>query len=464
MTNALSIRAWLARTLERLRPLERWALRLAPLLVLLLGLWSARGLIETIISHGPEVDFQVDPTRASGEYEGDSIRARIGLDKKPDFASTFQFWVGNWTQGEMGPPTPFGPYYRPLTSQLWWLERAASGGALRFFLVVHLLWHLAFCLALWATLRQIWDERVALWALAFWTLAVAGGLGFSTLEGALPMWKDDPEMTVGLCVLGAMAATWRFSQTCNWRFLALGAFCFALGVAFKESAYIAPLFVALTLWKAGQLREHWRVVALFVGLALIFYAYRTVVLQGPGGYHGTNSSWRQRAFTENFAGTQSIFLLSGNALGIALGCALLCIFLARRKRPQAAWLWGIAAALLLGWSDWTFHRDQGEWGLSLLRLSNVFDWIGTPYQQLPLALALLALTYYFVSRRPAVMVWGYGWIIAAYAPLLHHVVTAHGFYWHSIGWAIFLAGALLSLARSIVGPNRHRQLAGQLMP
>ena len=441
------ITARLKMALIALRQVERWALRWAPLLVILLGLWSARGLIGTIVSNGPSVGFEYSPPSHGKTTDDDSVRTRDGLNAKPDFASTFAFWVGNWTQGEMGPPTPFGPYFRPLTSQFWWLERAASGGSLRFFLSVHLLWHLAFCLALWATLRLMWDERIALWALAFWTLVVADVFKFSTLEGALVMWKDDPEMTVGLCVLGAMAATWRFGQTRNWRWVALGAFCFALGVAFKESAYVAPFFVALTLWKAGQLRKHWRVVALFLGLALIFYAYRTVVLHGPGGHHGTNASWRQRAFAENIAGWQSINILSGNALGLALSCALLCGILARRKSTRAAWIWGVAGALLLGWSEWNFRVDQGQWGMSLVRLSNVFDWIGTPYQQVPLALAMILLAHYFVTRRPPIMVWGYAWVLAAYLPLLHHAVTSHGFYFHSIGWAIFLAGAALSLAR-----------------
>ena len=425
------------------RALARWA----PLWVLLLGLWGARNL-SISIPRSVGLDFQINPEDPKRRTDDDSVRTAQGLDAKPDFGSTFAFWVGNWTQGAMGPPTPFGPYYRPLTSQLWWLERKASGGSLAFFLAVHLAWHLAFCLALWAVLRMIWGGRLALLALAFWTLGLASFNGWSTLGGALQMWKDDPEMTVGLCALGAIFALWRFAQTSDWRWVALGVACFALGISFKESAYAIPFFVGLTLWQAGQLRRHWRVVALFFGLAVVFFGYRTLVLHGMGGGHGTNASWRERMFAENVAGSQSMPILAGNCLGLALSCGLLAWALARLKHPRAAWAWGVLGAALTLWCEWSYHDSQGAWGISLLRLSNVFDWVGTPYQQVPLALAVVVLIQFFLMRRPPIMVWGYAWIWLAYAPLAHHAVTSHGFYFHSIGWAIFLAGAVLALMPS----------------
>ncbi|RYX85627.1 hypothetical protein EON83_04615 [bacterium] len=371
--------------------------------------------------------------------DDDSVRISDGLALKPTFASTFGYWTGSWAGSELGPPTPFGPYFRPLTSQLWWLERHFGGpNSLRLFLFVHLLWHLAFMLALWAFMRLWWSDKGALLFIWIWTIGASYSLNaYMTPFGALRMWKDDPEITVALCTVAAMATTRCFVLTNRKRWLALSLAAFVLSLSFKESGYVIPFFVAFTLWRFGATKKQWGIVPLFVAVAIVAFVYRIWALQGMGGYHGSNGSWWRRAINELGGGTISAASWSGNTMPLCVAAFLLCIFEGLRARRKIALFWASVSIASCVWAEsWMSER-----GLALLQLFD-FSFKNPIYIALGSTLATLLLWQLFVLRRPRVMLWGYLWVLLAYLPLLKQAVTDHGFYFLSIGWALWIAGAV----------------------
>ncbi|RYF39651.1 MAG: hypothetical protein EOO38_22985 [Cytophagaceae bacterium] len=322
------------------------------------------------------------------------------------------------------------------------MERQLGGpNSLHVFLLVHLFWHLAFTLALWKLISQWWSNKGALLCIWLWCVGAPASLNtYATPFGALNMWKDDPEMTVALCVLGAMMATRAFVLTSRkrWAFLALVAFAFSLSL--KESGYVTPFFVAFTLWRFGATKPQWRLVPLFLVTAIVAFGYRTWALQGLGGYHGTNGSWWMRAVNELGGGTISASAWSGASMTVSVAALILGVSDWLRDRRKNSLFWIGLCVVAWAWSE----SNSSERGGSLLQLFD-FEMKNPVYNVLPSFLLVFIVWQLFLTRRPRVMLWGYIWVLLAYIPLLKQAVTAHGFYFVSVGWALWLAGALASI-------------------
>ena len=415
----------------------RRASHLKPLLyvcILALSLGGVRPIL-TFIGSAPRapVTFQMTV---------DADRIVAGVEAHPRLWDTRVWWTGPWAQG------PEFPYYRPLSSLLWWAQYKVFGPNSRgAFLAIHLFWY---ALLLWVALG-FWSElvglRLAALGLGLWVTSFPTWLlSFASPTVALNLWIDDPEMTHGIAVVLALWCVLRACRADNPAqtrryFVGAGAW-FLVGVACKESAYVFPLMAPLILWHTGQLRKRWVTALLFVGMAALAYAYWTWALGGGGYRYDTNGAWLTRWWAECVGGTPGNTLLTD---AVPLGMALLgmATFWAARKRPRTSVVCVLAALGALGWAA----TRQYDAPLSVVWRFFDTDFNGTYFKALHTAL-WLGLLLAFARKRPRAQVLAYGWVLLIYAPLLLRASTPHVLFFMSLGWGLWLAVPVRDLLRA----------------
>ena len=376
----------------------------------------------------------------------DADAAVRGLKRAPRFAETLRWWSGSW--GAVKGDGEEIKFYRPATVTLWWLQLRLLGDAsARGFLAIHVFWHLAVALLALLFLRRLAGLRVALLAMVIWTLHLCYIVFYLPAPiYALRYWKDDPDIMVTLCILASQLAFLSWTRDARrWHLVAALAW-FALGICFKEQAYVTPFLLALLLWHERKLAAHWRALLPFVALAIIAFGFRYWALQGLGFRFGTNGSWVSRWFSECVGGAATAALNRYDGLPLALALMMFAAGAgwrwrheAKRRAFYAVWF----GALIAGATGALLVTDalQGlGWGATLSRVLVVFPWNGNFWVLTTLITAgLLWVFKLFVERRPRVQIYAYVWLLIAYAPLMTAPITQHALYLMSLGWALFFA-------------------------
>lgn len=425
--------------------------RISPLavglaLVWLCGLWGIRFLLPLLSA-----------ARGGDIMMGDIVDTPLivaGLERAPHFVDTLKWWTGPWV-GYAGSGQE-NSFYRPATSLLWWIEFQLFGRqGLAGFMAVHAALHLAVCALSFLFFSRLFSVRIACIAVCLWALNLA--LGLFDLPApfyALEFWKDDPDLTVSLCLLGMCWAFWAYLREGKRARLGLSLGLFLLGLGFKELAYVAPFLVLLILWHERRLFSQWRAALPFWGLAVASFGFRTWALQGGGFRFGSNGSWLQRFAMECFGGGPSAPLLMGDGLPLMLSLVALALWNAR-NRCRCAFLLLLALGAL-GWTEWQFATTRGETLLRLLLPFGTHSFLPRVGQ----TFGLLALWIFFWRHKSSlegrIQRFALGWWLIGYLPLLTAPILQHALYFMSLGWALWLAVPLDWVLRGGLGPLKLR--------
>ena len=292
-----------------------------------------------------------------------------GLRSKPNLLSTLGWWHGTWV-GVV-------PFWRPLTSLLFWLEyHLMTPDRFDRWMLFSYACHLVFVGLLVVLIRRLTGRWgiAALAALLFagsawmsppaWMFALqmrAGGASIASLSStrflaslvpcdvALDFWKNQPELWAGICTLAATLLALRG----RWA----GALALAvLGVCVKESGWYTFPIILLVLAQQRRLgtvpRWGWvATAASIVLLTLLRFSAGPAVFRG---YHrGTNDNWWPR-YSAVVEGPYLSLLSSPSAAAAILSGALLAL---------AAWRRGpVIPRVLLGFG--AFFLCAGLYGLT----------------------------------------------------------------------------------------------------
>ncbi|MDQ3812407.1 MAG: hypothetical protein M3347_00480 [Armatimonadota bacterium] len=399
---------------------------LALLLVLGCGWWGLP----------PLHNLRLLVVQQQGDIRGDHDNLYFvqAWDKAPHLRDTWRWWIGPWGQKHR-------PFYRPLSSLLFWLEYQAFGlhGLYQFTLVLFLC-HLATLLLAWRFLNDLLGELSGTLAACLWAVHAAGFYILSIALYALDNWKDNVESWHALAYVGCLWSFLRFLRSGQgdgqrrWWFGALALFLVALCI--KEMAYTAPLLLLLLAWHEKQLSRQGRAVLPFFGIAGAMFIFRWWALGGWGYRIGANRQWLFR-FLSDLGGAPITPILHGNLLCGAMLCAGAALWLLLRRQWTEAGVCAGAALLALLLTSYLTETGLADTASRLLLLN---EW-----QPLPFLASLLFFWWrFFIQRRPD-QIFGLAWVIITYLPLLSGPNTGHVFYLVSLGWAIWLAGGLIDL-------------------
>jgi hypothetical protein len=391
------------------------------------------------------VVWLLDPPTLSVKADLDCIWLMSGIEPTKTFQQTLRWWTGPWCYELV-------PYYRPMTSLLFWMEYQAFGpNGLRGFTLVHLLSHLTAVLLAARFLAALLDWQRAAIAMAIYTLGLTNLFALGCVQGALPIWKDSCDIWCSICYLSSLSLLLAHYRRGGGGYLAGSVLCFALALTFKEMAYTLPLAACLVAWHERRLtRSEWGKLALFFGVAALMLAYRFWALEGAGYRQGTNGAWLSRTAI-TLGGPFGLILVHGDFLPLSLLCAACGIGFAcvRRQPPLAAALF-LAAAILWILNAWYFRLSVTDLALRLMLPD---AWYNTLYVG-----AFVFLLWRFLKNRDRGQVFGYGWVAVTQIPLMAMPVGDHGYYLISLGWAVWLTVALQDIVSLLSGWEPFRRL------
>jgi len=396
-------------------------------------------------------DYDAKMKRARGDsprLDFDTIDFIDNVQANPRFADTFKWWSGPWY--------PKVPYYRPLTMTLFWAENHAYGPHGRVaFQWTHRLLHLLFL-----TLLMVFFIHVA-----GWKRGVLGAVLFASTanrflllpvgDDAFNCWKDQCDvLSISLSTLACLLF-WRGSRGGSgdwwrqkWWWGAL--VCMVVGVTVKESGFLLPLYLSITLWAAKRLRALWPALLPFFGVAALLWVYRLWALGGWGNKTGGGHGWPTR-FAGQVLGLPTS-IIGGDGLPVLALCpfAALALWLTYRagKWPQksARTLWlslalvGVTAGLA-AWKTLLFLPESPPFE-NFARLSLFPVWNDTALFLFMIGGAALSLLLW--RRGERAMFFGWLWVFIGFLPLILQPPTSpHVHYPIAPGWSLWLAcGAL----------------------
>lgn len=434
--------------------LRRWIAAGAVVSVLLGLAATAHGVFSPAIlayyAHSPDSD---DITRWA---------ERSSLD------DVLGWWVGPWIQRT-------SPYYRPLSSLVFFLEYKAFGWNYQGHVIISWLLHGAICFLLYrAGLAWLQGEgrarvMLAVAAVALFNARIGptgpGWLLAPITYGVVAWW---PAQTDQFCLLACLSALLYFDAWLTSgrregvvRALAL----WVIGLLFKEMAVCLPLAAgflvlyrkgssAARLWgrvEAGELTFakrlgiglFWQVVLAGLVLVAVYLAVRNVLVPGAWGPKARPLTY----FLEKivwFSAERPAGLLVTRWPWLMAVCGFLtaCIYVYVRlpRRPSIAWL--ILVAVL------------GAAGLAHL-LGDNFALITVPRE----IAAIVTVTIFFLGLLVLAHARGgptwplLGMVIAIHLPILH-VLGPHYMYWPAAFWGLFNA--------SLIGVVAEMKAAGRL--
>ncbi len=243
------------------RPRTAWLLSLA-LVLLLVGIESGYWVVHDYpgamwhnTPRGDDIEIAMDRAAVAGPRE------------------LAGFWTGQMLVGN--------GYYRPLSSCLFVLQYHLFGEEDRRWQAVSVASHLGVALAL-VGLASVLLEGPLFRRLTIGTLAAVlmGGPGFadrSVQQWILGWWPCQPDLWSLLAAFGLFAAVTRYARDHRKGDAALALFLFALGVSFKEMAFVAGLGACLLLVRH---RRAWPLLALLAVEGVVLFVFRHWALRG----------------------------------------------------------------------------------------------------------------------------------------------------------------------------------------
>lgn len=361
----------------------------------------------------------------------DAYHITEGLRNAKTFPDTLKWWSGSWAAGSAL------TFYRPLTSYFWWFQYRLWGeNGLLGFLAVNAVLHAAFVLVLWRLLTRLLGLVPATFSTCTFTLGAAVPLFFMAVpQHALHLWIDTPEMTCGITLLLALWCYTRYLREEPGRWLLAACALYVIGILWKEAAYTFPFFALLLLWYENKW-SHWKSLIPIAAITVACFAYRTWALQGRGYHLGSNNSWKERYIMETMGGSVAAMAVNADSLALGVACAVFAAVLWQKG-------WRVSAGFALAAVFFVMrylHFNAGVDTPLLVAVLPAFWW------KVALCGLFLLLVYRFVLNRTRGQWLGWGWVQAAYVPMLTTPITSHALYFLAVGWGIWLAYALLDLA------------------
>lgn len=389
----------------------------------------------------------------------DTVLIREGLFSAPRFVDTLQWWVGTWV-GQV-------PFYRPLTSYVFWLEWRAFGDLEHLYTIPTFLAHLAATAAL-----AVLAYRLALtWALPHpQVMAIAAGWAFAgfgmdyrstVVERVVLYWKNQPDTLAALCTFLAVQA---YLHARNRRDASpLQAVCWYLAACcFKEIAVPLPLACAILEAdrRLGDVPRgrHTRVLSMMAA-AVLFFALRWVAIGGLGYRYGSNDAWLFRTSFELF-GPLALPLMYGYWIVPALALLTAVVALGWRtmsavagERPSRARRLRANAAAIAAFTVGTIALGQAHLR-QMDALDAVYSWQDLVAQTLMLwvdprislgvasTLATLGALRLCWRRSQTLVCFCLGWTLLFLAPLTLSPGPSHRYYLPQAGYFL-LGGAAL---------------------
>ena len=399
----------------------------------------------------------------SWTWDIDTSLIHAGLERAPSLADTLSWWTGPWV-GQV-------PFYRPLSSYLFWIEWKIFGvhewlyafpGLIGHILATTLFAALGLALGRGRGLRRPEVAAVvAAWGFSGWLMQSRAAV----VDSVIGAWKNQPDTFAAvfsfcalLCYIGAQ----RRGRTIP----ILAAICYLAACGFKEIA--VPLPAVCLVLEMGRLR-HDRGAASrlgwMIGAAIAFLCIRALALQGMGYTYGSNDQWIGRTLQE-LAGPFAATLIAGEWLGNAAGiwCFAVILFFARRLRSQESILNPDLAARTRARTRvvvaglFAAFAGMGVLGTCYMISRESFDhsqiaasWSGLAglmaCLQPPIATEVMATTSLLlagavlVRRHPWVLGLSFTWMAAFLAPLTLSPGPSHRYYLPQAGYYILFAFA-----------------------
>jgi len=394
-------------------------------------------------------------------YDVDTHLIHRGLLKAPNFADTSHWWYGTWV-GQV-------PFYRPLTSMVFWMEWKLWGDREARYNIVGPLLHIAAvgCLATFALqlYRRFAIPYPLLATLLCGSIFIDGGDILLTQDlityETYREWKNQPDCLVliwfSLCLLFYV----RDQESHRRTFLPL--LMLILLLLTKEAGVFLPLLLPLLELRNGRIdRESWgRMTPLLITLP-VYLILRALFLGDAIGYrYGSNDAWTFRLLqnvfgpvSECLAGHRWLLVSAAVYLTIAV-----CLFIRQTrfdkpmpKRDQ--WLWLILApAGLVTVSTFAQYAEQGildptQPPIILLHPSSLI----LIRSQLLFMLSFAALVW----KRPQLLAMLYLWALLALGLTLFSPSVLHRYYIVNASFALILGAGLTFLLQGIVRRIQRR--------
>ncbi len=442
----------------RARRREGWGLATA-LAVVAIGVW---------IRFGPGLIQTLNAPRQVASWHGYDLDTGLiidGLKSVRSWGGTLAWWIGTWA-GQV-------PFYRPLTSYVFWAEWHMFGEDERWYSIPTLAAHLAATLAFTFLIYRLVTRRDARSSAAACLGAVVGGLLFTGLllpgeRGGVArvaeMWKNQPD-ALAACFAFLSLAWYRMAVDGDRRRAPVAVAFYLIGCGFKESIVPLPLlFPLLELdrndgnW-AQRMRGHAlsRLLPVFIALVL-FLVVRTMALRSVGYLYGSNGSWLFRT-AAHLLGPHSSLLDSGwppNAAALWCGAVALVTW---RWPPLRRW-WAVGALLISGTAliglaggltNGTLRPSEAltatGWLTGILIL---FQGVGPGV--MAVAMLHLAAAAVVFRRSPCLAVFCLAWVGLFLAPIALSPSPSHRYYLPDAGHSLLIA---LGAAGAIAGFRRR---------
>ncbi len=353
-------------------------------------------------------------------HDIDTHTLRRGLEAAPRFSDTLSWWTGTWVG--------IVPFWRPLTSLVFWGEWRLFGENLACWQAVSVLLGIALAFAMrWGMAPLIGRAQVVLLvAYAYFGAVGAPWDSDVPLYAVLHFWKNQPDLLAGIGIFVAVGALVR-GRPWLWCAAAVGA------VGCKEIGFAAfPLGALAVAYQRSHGREiawKWPLAAGAVcALVLSIWHYLAV----GGGYQmGSNNSWWARALFY-YSGYLPVLFYVGK-----WGIATLCLVSAGavlRLRPVAATVTIVAAFTAVAAGMAAERGLPWETAASCLLLDCAM---------LPPALLWLLLARVGICRAWPGVTFGVAWMLVGAAPTFAAAqVVEHARWLGSIGQGIICAHVL----------------------
>ena len=315
-----------------------------------------------------------DPDKAHHAPDIDAWFLHEGLVKAPRFRDTWRWWVGTWV-GQV-------PFYRPLTSMVFWAEwRLFRDQEVRytlFALVIHLMAVWQFLLLGHALFRR-YRCPLPQWAMLISGVVFINGLFvFPTRPFTnwfmFDPWKNQPDSLSALFFFLSLRSYIRaMEDRTARRSLGLAVIWFIAACLCKELAIVLPLLLIPLEWPhlrgrnsvaAGPTKSGntelprsgarvsqevtspapligWRRIFPMILVMTAFLFVRALCLKQPIGFlYGENSDWPQRLRNEAFGPLMRVVHIESaqGAIVVALGLLLFVVGIVNvlRRRTQLA--------------------------------------------------------------------------------------------------------------------------------
>ena len=408
----------------------------------------------------------VDPTKPVCDL--DTRLIHDGLLRAPHFQDTLRWWTGTWA-GQI-------PFYRPLTSWLFWGEWKAFGDfETRWHCIANVM-HLAavyqFALLACALFRYFRLPRP-------WLAGILTGLAFVQGLYALPeqngivvetfgLWKNQPD-SLGLALFcwslrlylrriegeedSALETENRTSPPTRRRLAAFAPLgVYLLVCATKEAGIFLPLLLPLLESRflraggPGRLRAIRRLAPMLIALPL-FFLFRAGCLHDAVGFrYGSDHAWAW-LLASNLAGRLSQIVVEGQWLPLVMSMALLAALArldyGRRRIPpfsrrQNLVTFGIGTTVTMSLALLSVSTED----TGIVRLAALLLLLLIPTVMVSIVGAtLFVLAAGLLGReRPALAAFAYLWALLATGLTLFSPTMLHRFYLVNAGFALLMGG------------------------